>query len=275
MAPVYGLSRRRRTGIPRVNQNPRPPNEQKPRIGISGNTAVSSSRDRQRNVGTSQGNFGKPPPTQNPGAPASSSGPAFAPPVDPRDARYWNDVAQINFNRDQSLAALNSQGVFDQQAYEQALLQRTQAEPLEVQREREAANAAGAIYSTATQEDLGQLAKQQFLTRADLSGTYNQSVTQRALQQQQLQGQSAFDIQNAYFAAAQRAAEAEANRPAPAVMPSDPTAGATPADPQRAALAARVSGLQARAKNMKPGPQRQALFDAIKKLNARRAKLYG
>lgn len=212
-SPRIGLGNRR-LAIRPVDPDPRAPNDHSPKIGVGqGRPAGRDNRSKPR-IGVGPGKVvsqgGKPPkPGEKP--------PAFAPPVDPRDDQYWLDVTQLTFNKDLQLQGLNTQGVFDSTAHDLALLNRSQQEPLEVQRLREQANVGGSIYSTATQEDLGQLGKQQFAQKADIENAYNRALADRALQEQGIKGQYGIDQQQALATATARAAANELNRPGPPV----------------------------------------------------------
>lgn len=269
---AYGLASRRRArfGIPRVNQNPKPPGVASNRLANRANSpgngkigvgqAHSVSGDRDRTLP------GKPPPqlqSQSTNAGAGSTA------LDPRDDQYWRDYAQINFTQSQGLSGLNTQDIYSRTAYEQALQRRSFDEPVEVQRERENANVGGTIYSTAHQEDLGRLAQSQFQTRRDLETDFNQGAADRALQRQGLTGQAQIDLANALAASVGRVSQVEGSRPGPVVDPNDPAAPYG-TNNNKVQLAAKVKALQAKAKKTQNDKLRQALFARIKKLNAQR-----
>ena len=213
--------KKRAIGVgPKVNPNPRPPNEPRARARFEASKVHQlQKRIHQRRLEAQkkkQQQQTKKPTTATP----TPGQPTFAPPTDPRDEQYWTDYAQLNFNKDLALRQYGEQDVADRTAYEQQLLARTQDEPLETQRMREGANVGGMIYSTAHQEDLGQLGKEQFLQRDEINTAYRDAVTQRALDTERTQGQYNIDMLGISADARARATQAELSRPGPTPPPA-------------------------------------------------------
>jgi hypothetical protein len=213
--------RRGRNSIPSVNPNPRPPNEPRPRLSqaqpVSARVGLGQARDAnasRKNVGKPQAGNRSTPGAQSPAASPPPAAPQLAPPTDPRDARYWQDLAQLEFNKNIGEQQFNTEDVFDKTRYGREKSHLDYLAPIEIQRLREGANTGGAIYSTATQENLGNLGQEQFQRRASLDETFQQALSMRALQRNELIGNYNLGSQNLGLEAAERASAAEAERQA-------------------------------------------------------------
>lgn len=177
--------------IQKVNPNPRPPNE--PRIGNNyapGQKGLASAQPAKAQGIAIGGNqvVNKPGPGNNlnrgvnsnsPAAPAPPS-PGVAPAPDPRDSSYWEEIAQNNLTRIAMSNRLEESGQLDKSGYERNLHQLEYEAPNENRRLRENANVNGAIYSTSTREDEGNLAQQQYNRRAGLGEEFSQRQLERA-----------------------------------------------------------------------------------------------
>jgi hypothetical protein len=217
--------RKGRNSIPPVNPNPRPPNEPKyglannqpagSRVGVGQNKPVYK---QQAGIGGGKALGGKSGGVPTATAPSPASG-SFAAPVDPRDSQYWRDMAQLNYNKEVANMRFNTSEQFDKSQYERDVANRNYLDPIEVQRNRESANVGGTIYSTSHQEDLGNLAQQQFQTRAGMSEAYQRAIAERANDKWANEQGYELGNQGAYGEATERAARAESERPGPYVEP--------------------------------------------------------
>jgi hypothetical protein len=243
--------RRGRNSIPAVNPNPRPPNEPRPRVSAAQPAGARVGVGQARPAGSRTGlgnNRAVSRPTKQGANPATSAPPAsgspppqFAPPTDPRDARYWQDLAQLEFNKNIGEQKLNTEDTFEKTRFGREKSNLDYLAPIEVQRLREGANNAGAIYSTSTQEDLGNLGQEQFQRSAGLSEAFQQALSMRALQRNELLGNYNLGSSNLNLEAAERTSAAEAERAAvaPELMPEE--TGSIPGNPMQQALRKRIS----------------------------------
>lgn len=264
----WGRGRRGRLGIPPVNPNPRPPNEQ--RIGrataLTQRAGVGDARQIRQGIGSGTAVAGPgarptggttPPPTS-----------ATAPPPDPRDDQYWRDITRLQFERNSGLAQLNTEGVFARTSYEQALAARARSEPLEQLNLRQQANRGGAIYSTATSEALGQLAQNQFQQRSELESEFNADRISREMEMNALRQGYSIDEAQALGDAVARTAQLEANRPPPV-----PDQQGSNQNTLRRSITDRVHDLQRRRSQTDDPARRKALAAKIRRLNQRKRRI--
>jgi hypothetical protein len=206
-----------------VDPNPRPPNEPKyglrqnqpagSRIGVSGNQKAHAGIGVAKNKALkTKANGGATPAASSPTGGGST---VFAQPVDPRDSQYWRDLAQLNFNKDIGLQRFGTEDVQDKIRNERELADRKYQDPREVQHLREGANVGGRIYSTATQEDLGNLAQQQFQAKAGIEEAYRNAIANRAMERNELTKGYNLGVGNIYSEAVDRALAKELERAGP------------------------------------------------------------
>lgn len=243
--------RKGRNSIPAVNPNPRPPNE--PKYGLRNNQPANSKVGLQGNKGLPQPKPGKGPNTGKKGQQGQGGNPAPAPlpaafspgspAVDPRDAEYWRNQAILEFNRTQGVRNLDTEDVFERTSYERDKANREYLNPIEIRKLKENANTEGAIYSTATQEDLGNLGQQQFQQLSGITEAYQRALAMRANQRKGLQEEYDLGGRNLYSEAIERQAGRELERPGPEEIIT------TPAQAQKAAMKKKT---QKKPQNKKP-----------------------
>ena len=214
---VHGKPRKSKLGVPKVNPDPKAPNEPK------------SKQKGQSNVGKGKQNGNKPgqkpdkPKPSSPQAPGAGGGqPAqspFAPPVDPRDSQYWSDVVSLQFNKNAELQGLGLEESFGNTNYQEALRKLNFQEPKDVLARQEGANRAGEFYSSKTGEDIGGIATNYFEQRSGLARNKQQEDAMRNLTRNLVENGYTVDQAAAYASAVGRQSDAESDRPMPEVDP--------------------------------------------------------
>lgn len=208
--------------IPAPNPNPRPPNEvhggvrlvgTQPKAAVANNQVAKGNKDQHQ----------KTPPKANPSGAGGGGGaqtppstqPAFAAPVDPRDAQYWREKAQLNYMSTidtENTNAANAQSKIEEEAQ---LKQREYLEPRETQELTKGDNAGGLIYSTTHQERLGELGQQQLGQRLGITNAYQKALLDRSISLKEREGERIGNEGDILSGAEERAANNELNRPEP------------------------------------------------------------
>lgn len=229
-----------RNSIPKVNPNPRPPNE--PKFGIgqaqpvhTNHIGIANNHPARPGQGISQNKAlpgkGKHKPNYQasnvqvaPPQPSSPTGHTpFAPPVDPRDSQYWADVTQLNFNKEVMENKFARENTASEIGHEAALKERAYAEPLEVNALNQRDNVGGIIYSTAHQENLGNLGIEQFRQRNAIDQAYQEALNKRAFEREQAESEFGEGRSKAYREGAERASGRELEREGPEEPYGTPT----------------------------------------------------
>lgn len=236
-----------RHAIPRVNPNPRPPNEPRPNTGgtqapkfrnnnTTGLGGQQTARASHPGVGSNKAVEGPPRPAPSATATAAPSPPpaaALAPPIDPRDSQYWKDYASLKFENDLAMKQLDTEDVFAKSAFDREKAARDYQAPLEVNDLRQGANVGGRIYSTGTQEKLGNLAQEQFGRNTSALEAYQAALNERSTKRGELKSGYERALHELLEGATERGSEGEINRPALEDVFENPAV---------AALVARASG---------------------------------
>lgn len=206
--------------------NPRPSisnNRALPKIGLAGNRPVNKTNS-QVGIGQNKAVEKKagvaPVAGANAGTPASaSSSPspaavAFNGPVDPRDASYWEQKAQLEYAKRIDEEAVNAANQRSEIQKNEELAERDYYDPREQQEVRKNSNSGGLIYSTTNQERQGELGVQQAKQRTGIGRAYQEGLEARAAGLRERQSGRAQEERQFYQEAVERAAMNEANRAA-------------------------------------------------------------
>lgn len=208
--------RKSKLGIPDVDENPKPPNDpnkNKDDKKISG--PLPGPGQTLTQVGATQtGNATPATPLDRETQGFSTYQPAPGKP-DPRDDRYWSDLARMMFEKNQKLSDINTQGVYATTDYEQALEGLTRQQPRDIQDIREAANTAGAFYSSATGEAVGRTEQAYQTERGGVESQYQRENAMRELMRSQIEQGYTVDEAAALAEALTRQSESELDRPPP------------------------------------------------------------
>jgi hypothetical protein len=217
--------RRSKLGIPRVNPDPRPPNEPRGNKGRD-----NQSKNRYGNVNSinkpkagqknKPGNNGKPggsSPTQQ--DQPTKVEPLYGNAIDPRDSEYWRNLVVLTQNKDNQLSQLNTEETYSRTAYERALQDLTLQQPRDELSYREGANQAGAFYSSKTGEGLGQIKQEYFLRRSDTEQNFNKEQSLRELMRRAIEQGYTAEEAALLAEATERQAMGELDREAPYIDP--------------------------------------------------------
>ena len=203
--------------LPKVNPDPRPPNES----GVNSG----GGQDNQSKSSTPKSHYSPKPPKSpsSPTAPKGTLGDApttatatYANPIDPRDSTYWEEQVRLLSDRDTNLQNLNLQQTYSNTAFQEALGNLARQKPKDILSTQENANRGGRFYSSKTGEDIGQIEQNYFQQQSGLTRTKEQEDNLREIARKAIEQGYTKDEAAALAAAADRAAQAEKNRPAPA-----------------------------------------------------------
>lgn len=160
----------------------------------------------------------------------SSSTTTNAPPVDPRDAAYYNAVAKLQFQANQQLAGLDQQDAYATADLRNALDRLHAQQPIAQQNTENTANAQGLFYSGQLGSRLGQLNAQYAQQEGDMDQNAQRAQAARAAARNAIQQGLPLSTAAALAAAVDRQSARDAANPPQDV--TEPTAApATPAAP--------------------------------------------
>jgi hypothetical protein len=186
----------------KVNVNPKPPNAPKGLTGAQPQNQGKSltnakSQAAQKSYASNQANLqAKNQASANAISSAASAAAApnkvvihpIAAAEDPRDSSYWETLTNLEFNKNQEIKNLETQGVFDQTAYSREKAESDRLMPVEQRNLRENANVAGTIYSSATTNAANELGIQQSNRNSSLEEAYQKLLFERAKEKQGVEG---------------------------------------------------------------------------------------
>jgi hypothetical protein len=184
---------------------------------------------------------------------------------DPRDDQYFLDIARLNFEKNQAISDINTEGIYAKTSYEDATDASQRSERDQLLSTKEAANRGGAFYSSRTANTLGEVQRDALLQRLGLERDFQYGEAGRASALHGIEGSYLIDSAQAQSNTVGRAVAAELDRPSP-VSP-DPANSADVLFNQ--ADRAKLSKLQKRLKKASPN-QRKKLKKAIKELKKKK-----
>ena len=134
---------------------------------------------------------------------------------DPRDDKYWLDIARLDFNKSQTLQELSTDEIFSRTSYEDSISSLNRNTKDDILSTKQNANRGGALYSSATGEALGKVEQGSILQRSGLDRNYQAANAARELSRQGIHGGYLIDNQNELADATYRQAALEMTRPSP------------------------------------------------------------
>jgi hypothetical protein len=201
-----------------VNQDPQPPNSDQG-VTNNANSQSSTSGGVDNQSITPNNNYSS---NNNQNEPFSSYMPETGKP-DPRDSQYWRDVIRLNFDRNTQENNLRLQSVYAQTDFEKANSDLGRQQIRDRLATKIASSKSGNLFSSVSQENLGQLEQGYFNQRSDLQQTYQrEEASRQAIRDALAQGYT-IDEAAALAAAIDRKAQAELDQPSPYQTPTTNT----------------------------------------------------